>query len=62
MESSPSFLCWGGDGGKKGQGGPTSVQGVIFDLIIFTPGGLGTASGKSVGGESVLFILDKCDI
>jgi hypothetical protein len=34
----------------------------IFDLIIFTPGGLGTASEKSVGGESILTILDKCDI
>ncbi len=35
---------------------------LIFDLIIFLPGGLGTAIGKSVGGESVLTILDKCDI
>ena len=35
---------------------------LIFDLIIFTPGELGTASGKSVGGESILTILDKCDI
>jgi hypothetical protein len=34
----------------------------IFDLIIFTPGGLGTASEKSVGGESVPTILDKCDV
>jgi hypothetical protein len=34
----------------------------IFDLIIFTPGGLGTASEKSVGGEIVLTILDKCDV
>ena len=33
----------------------------IFDLIIFTPGGLGTASEKSVGVESVPTILDKCD-
>jgi hypothetical protein len=34
----------------------------IFDLIIFTPGGLGMASEKSVGGESVSTILDKCDV
>ncbi len=34
----------------------------IFDLIIFMPGGLGTASEKSVGGEIVLTILDKCDV
>ncbi len=34
----------------------------IFELIIFTPGGLGTASEKSVGGESVPTILDKCDV
>ncbi len=35
---------------------------LIFDLFIFTPGGLGTSSGKSKGVESVLTILDKCDI
>ncbi len=34
----------------------------IFTLIIFTPGGLGTASEKSVGGESVPTILDKWDV
>ena len=39
-----------------------AVRYSIFDLIIFLPGGLGMASGKSVGGESVLTILDKCDI
>jgi hypothetical protein len=42
--------------------GINAAQYLIFDLIIFTPGRLGTASGKSVGGESVLAILDKCDI
>ncbi len=36
------------------------VLGIGADLIIFMPGGLGTASEKSVGGESVLTILDKC--
>jgi hypothetical protein len=39
-----------------------AAQYLIYDLIIFLPGGLGTASGKSVGGESVLTILDKCNI
>ncbi len=39
-----------------------AAQYLIFDLIIFMPGGLGTASGKSVGGESVPTILDKCDV
>ena len=34
----------------------------IFDSIIFKPGGIGMASEKSVGGERVLAILDKCDI
>ncbi len=42
--------------------GIDAAQYLIFDLIIFTPGGLGTASGKSVGRESILTFLDKCDI
>ena len=42
--------------------GMAQAQYSIFDLIIFLPGGLRTASGKSVGGESVLTILDNCDI
>jgi hypothetical protein len=41
--------------------GISAAQYSIFDLIIFMLGGLGTASEKSVGGESVPTILDKCN-
>ena len=34
----------------------TAAQYSIFDLIIFTPGGLETARGESVGGKSILTI------
>ena len=63
------------DGGCNGSQGPkrmdmwwkrcwaaATAQYLIFYLIIFTPGGLGTARGKSVGEESILTSLDKSDI
>ena len=42
--------------------GISTAQYSIFDLVIFTPGELETASEKSVGGEIILTILDKCDV
>ena len=40
----------------------TEAHNSIFDLIMFTPGGIGMAKGKLVGGKSVLTSSDKHDI